>query len=287
MEIYKIKNKDCELEIYGGLIKSIKIIIGSNKYEILGYDPENYVSAFIMAPWANRIKNGKFDCNKGSYDFSVDNPFQIKHAIHGTVVYSEWKLEEMSDEVISITTKLSKPWPYKGIVRFKISLGNRKINNELAIINEDSEVMPYSIGWHPWFKRRLSKGELKIKFDAKYKWELIDGIPSSKKIHSEEISMFAKGFTPKPGTLDDCYRISQNSDVCIVWPELTLKINSSNECGHLMVYTPSSPNSDLLCVEPQTATINTFQLDQEQVDDTGVLYVNPGESYRNFTEWSW
>ena len=99
--------------------------------------------------------------------------------------------------------------------------------------------------------------------------------------------MFAKGFTPKPGTLDDCYRINHNSDVCLVWPELTLKINSSNECGHLMVYTPSSPNSDLLCVEPQTATINPFQLDQEQIDDTGVLYVNPGESYKNFTEWSW
>ena len=91
----------------------------------------------------------------------------------------------------------------------------------------------------------------------------------------------------RPGTLDECYRINEKSLVYLVWPELTLKINSTNECGHLIVYTPSGPNSDLVCVEPQTATINPFQLNEKNVTDTGVLYVNPGESYKIFTEWSW
>ena len=287
MKSYKLENEYCELEISNGIIISIKIKINSEKYEILGYDPKNYVSSFIMAPWANRIKDGKFNSNKGKYDFSTNNPFKIKHAIHGTVMFSEWKLENHSEKEILIKTNLSDPWPYKGSVKFKISLLGKKIKNELTITNEDTDIMPFSLGWHPWFKRKLKKEDLNIKFDAKYKWELVDSIPSSKKINSDEIPMFLEGFTPQPGTLDDCYRINKGSPVYLKWPEITLKINSSPECSHLMIYTPIDQNSGLICVEPQTATINAFQLFEDKVDDTGVLFVNSNESKNIFTEWSW
>jgi len=287
MEIHKIKNEDCEIEVYRGSIKSIKILIGSNKYEILGYDAKNRVSSFIMAPWANRINEGKFKCAKGNFDLLEKNPFDFKHAIHGTAMFSEWTLNKASENYISISTNLNKPWPYKGNVTFAISLNDQSIKQELSILNKDSDVMPFSMGWHPWFKRNLKDEGVKIKFDAKYKWETKNEIPTSSKLDSNEIKYFFKGYSPEPGTLDECYRIKEKSLVYLVWPELTLKINSSNECGHLMVYTPSGPNSDLVCVEPQTATINPFQLNEKNVTDTGVLYVNPGESYKIFTEWSW
>ena len=53
------------------------------------------------------------------------------------------------------------------------------------------------------------------------------------------------------------------------------------------MYTPPEPNSNLICVEPQSATINSFQLEQESISDTGILYVEPKKEYSISTEWSW
>jgi hypothetical protein len=54
-----------------------------------------------------------------------------------------------------------------------------------------------------------------------------------------------------------------------------------------MVYTPSGPLSNLLCVEPQTATINCFQLNDDAIEDTGILFLSPNNKHTIFTEWSW
>ena len=68
-------------------------------------------------------------------------------------------------------TNLSEPWPFKGNLKSKISIGEKYITQKLTIFNDDNEIMPFSMGWHPWFKRTLSSGEIEIKFDSQYKWE--------------------------------------------------------------------------------------------------------------------
>ena len=288
MKSISIKNNYSEVEILGCFLKSFKVNSGSNKYELLGYDEKNHAMSFIMAPWANRIKDGKLECSKGVFDLLASNPFEIQHAIHGTAIFSDWDLDESSESSVLISTKLSEPWPYKGKVELKIYLDGPSLRQELLITNFDSEIMPFSMGWHPWFNKYLGLEEVEIIFDAEYKWETTsDSIPTSKKIVTDEIVDAQNGFSPKPGTLNECYRLKDKTSAYLKWPELTLKIQSSDECGHLMVYTPDKPLSNLICVEPQTATINPFQLYDDSVDDTGVLFVEPGKNYLISTNWSW
>ena len=109
----------------------------------------------------------------------------------------------------------------KGNLKSKISIGEKYITQKLTIFNDDNEIMPFSMGWHPWFKRTLSSGEIEIKFDSQYKWEISDELPTSKKIKSSEIDKFKNGYSPAPETLDDCYRIKDGSNVLLKWPELT------------------------------------------------------------------
>ena len=40
-------------------------------------------------------------------------------------------------------------------------------------------------------------------------------------------------------------------------------------------------------VEPQTSTINSFQLEEEGYDDNGTLFLSPKERKTIFTEWEW
>ena len=288
MKTLTIKNSCSEVEIFGCFLKSFKVFSNTKKYELLGYDKKNHAVSFVMAPWANRIKNGKFDCTKGNFNLLASNPFVIQHAIHGTAIFSEWNLVNAKDTSVVISTDLADPWPFKGKVELKIYLDGASLNQELLITNNDTEIMPFSMGWHPWFNKYLGTEEVELIFDAKYKWETTsDDIPTSKKVITDEILKAKKGFSPKPGTLNECYRLQDKTNAYLKWPELTLKIQSSSECGHLMVYTPNNPLDHLLCVEPQTATINCFQLNDNSVDDTGILFVEPGKNHLISTNWSW
>ena len=286
-EIHKIKNDLAEVEIYGSAMKSLKIFKDSREYNVLGFDEQKHAFSFIMAPWVNRIKDGKFSCAKGDFDLSSSNPFGIPHPIHGTVLTANWKVIHKSSHSISISTDLRSPWPYSGSVLSKVSLNDNSIKQELIIKNEDEHIMPFSMGWHPWFNRKIGSAELSLIFNGNYLWKANGQIPNSEKIRPPLLDQAVRGFSPKPGTLDDCYRITDNSSVSLCWPELTLEMNSSRECGHLVVYTPPEPLADLICVEPQTSTVNCFQLHEKSVSDTGILFVEPDHDYSIFTEWVW
>ena len=278
MEILKINNKNSEVEVLNNNLKSLTITKNENQYNLIAFDPGNYVSSFIMAPWVNRIKNGKFKCEKGEFNLLQDHPLarNFKHAIHGTMLFAE------------LSSKILKPWPFDGEINSKFTLFKNKLLQELTIINNDKSVMPFSMGWHPWFNRSLGSNDLSVEFDSKFKWKIENEIPTSEKLISDEILKFKKGYSPDIGSLDDCYRINNKSVVKLEWPELSLKINSSNECSHLTVYTPPRGiNENYICVEPQTSTINSFQLEEEGVDDNGTLFLSPKERKTIFTEWEW
>ena len=65
MEVLKINNKNSEVEVLNNNLKSLTVTKNENQYNLIAFDPDNFASSFIMAPWVNRIKNGKFKCEKG------------------------------------------------------------------------------------------------------------------------------------------------------------------------------------------------------------------------------
>tara|TARA_B100000941_G_scaffold286313_1_gene259642 strand:- start:1655 stop:2530 length:876 start_codon:yes stop_codon:yes gene_type:complete len=290
METLKIKNKNCEVEVLNNNLKSLNVTKNDIEYKLIAFDPNNYVISFIMAPWVNRIEDGKFECEKGVFNLLDNHPLgrNFNHAIHGTMLFAEWDLINHEENYIELSSSVLKPWPFKSQIKSRFKLLENKLRQELTIINHDNYVMPYSLGWHPWFNRSLGSEDLVIKFDSDFKWEIKNEIPTSKKIISDEISKFKKGYAPGIDTLDDCYKLKSNSKVILKWPEINLNINSSKECRHLTVYTPPPGiNENYICVEPQTSTINSFQLENKKIEENGTLFLIPSESKTIFTEWEW
>ena len=72
METLKIKNKNCEVEVLNNNLKSLNVTKNDIEYKLIAFDPNNYVISFIMAPWVNRIEDGKFECEKGVFNL-LDN----------------------------------------------------------------------------------------------------------------------------------------------------------------------------------------------------------------------
>lgn len=186
--------------------------------------------SFPMAPYAGRIRDATLAFDGRTYHLPVRLP---PHAIHGTVLDRRWRVVGEG----TIATELGPDWPFAGLVvqRFELAAGALACWLELHA----EEPMPASIGWHPWFRRRLTgvPGELELDLDAAAMYERDEtGIATTRRV------------TPPPGPWDDCFTDLRRPPV-LRWPGF-LELTIESDCPDWVVYTAPE---DALCVEPQTA----------------------------------
>ena len=91
----------------GGRIVALKVD-GLDLLVTQDVDGHNF-GCFPMAPWAGRVRHGRFDFEARRYQLPLNNP---PHAIHGTARDHPW--QEDGEGVISAS--LGPPWPFGGRV---------------------------------------------------------------------------------------------------------------------------------------------------------------------------
>jgi aldose 1-epimerase len=104
---------------------------------------------------------------------------------------------------------------------------------------------PASVGWHPWFRRDLERGEeLELEFAAASMYECgVEGIPTGRLI------------PPSARPWDDCFTDLERPPV-LTWPgALQLTIESPET--HCVVY---DEPEHAICVEPMTGPPNALNL---------------------------
>ena len=224
---------------HGGRLRSLRVD-GLELLRAQQTDPMAW-GCFPMAPWAGRIRRGRFDFDGRSCRLPVNLP---PHAIHGTVFTRRW-----DDD---LTIDLGGDWPWPGRVVQHVELLPDALHLRLEV-HADGPPFPASCGWHPWFRRRLATGgDAQLSFDAGAMWVRdADGIPSGELVD------------PPPGPWDDCFTDLRGSPR-IEWPgALTLTVESA--CPHVVVF---DEPVDALCVEPQTHPPDALNL--------GAATVEPG-----------
>ncbi len=188
--------------------------------------------SFPMAPYAGRIRDASFTFEGERYALPVVDP---PHAMHGTTYDRPWQLVGPD----SIATDLGPGWPFRGRVtqRFELAPDHLRCRMELHA----DEPMPASIGWHPWFVRRLegapAGSDLELGFDAgaMYRRDAA-GIATAELV------------PPPAGPWDDCFTDLRQSPT-LRWPGI-LGLTIESDCPAWVVFTFPE---DALCVEPQTA----------------------------------
>ncbi|MEZ5407163.1 MAG: hypothetical protein R2761_04000 [Acidimicrobiales bacterium] len=252
-----------------------ELLIGSGAVPGAGPDGPEPIAwgLYPMAPWAGRIRHGRFSSGGVEHRLPLTLP---PHAIHGTAYTSaDWRVagggtrsadgltasadgltasadglsagadglsagaDGLSARTVEIAVELGDPWPWPARVEQRIGLGPDRLRLELTLANHappGSAPMPASIGWHPWFRRRVAGAEAQLRFPAASMFELDpDGIPTGRLV------------PPPPGPWDDCFTDLAGPPV-IAWPgvaELTL----TSSCRCWVVY---DRPAHALCVEPQT-----------------------------------
>ncbi len=240
--------------VAGGRLASL-VVDGRELLKTSGDGPIAWGS-FPMAPFAGRVRDGILRFDGVEHRLPLGLP---PHAIHGTVLERPWTL---SGET-TITTDLGPDWPYRGRAVQRFALGADVLTCRLEL--HADEPMPGSIGWHPYFMRRLDgvDGELELDLDA-----------GAMLVRDAAGIATVQAVPPGPGPWDDCF-IDLRRPPVVRWPGF-LELTIESDCSAWVVYTVPE---DAICVEPQTAPPDAVNTDP--------TIVEPGRPLIAEMTWRW
>ena len=275
----------------GAALRSISIKKNGSTYELLAgreneHDPTLLPSgsgSFIMAPWVNRIRDGRLVAPDGVHELPVNAP---PHAMHGLVRERVWRVRSTDATSIEMAIELAEPWPYKSRVEYSISLDGRKLLQTMKLIASPGETRPFpgGLGWHPWFNRSLGTDEANVQADVASQWHLDDTMTAlGPRSDTDLVERLNKGTHFDIDEVDGCFLARRGAKAVLSWPELTLTMTSSETVTHLMFYSPEHA----ICVEPQTSTIDAARLDERGIPDTGHVLGDRSYPLVATTTWSW
>lgn len=236
-----------------------------------------------LTPFANRIKGGKYRFNGKNYQFPVNQMGQ--HAIHGFLYDKGLHLTHQAATETSAMITLNyehngktEGYPFKFYLKMTYSLnrkGEFKCTTEFQ--NIDNQAIPFSDGWHPYFKMNSSIENLYLAIPAKFVTKV------DKQLIPTGLRIPAKAYTRlhKIGqmTYDTSFQLASVDHVAVTGiydPETDICIQIWQETGkgkynYLQVFIPPSRAS--IAIEPMSSNVNAFN------NEDGLIVLQPREMF--------
>lgn len=235
----------------------------------LTYD--NIYTSAILFPFANRIKDGRYDFEGKTYQFDV-NEKALNNALHGLVYNKTFELisQETSEEYASVTliydeVKTTLGFPYTYSIKLEYVLTENTLDLNVEIKNTGSKTFPFTIGWHPYFlSSNLYDSQVDFNSDKKIIFDernITIGVNDFKKNGNFEIL---------DKFLDDCF-VLNSKEIVFNTPKYNLELSTSEKDSFLQLYTP--PHKNTIAIEPTTGVSDSFN------NGIGLKTLQPNETY--------
>ncbi len=243
------------VDLDGGKLASMRV--GDLELLVTDGTKSSRWGSFPMVPWCGRLAHGKLAWEGTVHQLPVTSP---PHANHGRGYLQPWTRVDDT----TIRTDLGEPWPFGGHVIQRFEIVERALTITLEV-HADSRAFPAMVGWHPWFRRRLARGEsAELDFEA-----------SSTYVTNDEMIPTGLLVPPPAGPWDHCFTGFFETPT-IRWPgALTLDLTSTLD--HWVIF--NRPD-DSLCVEPQSGPPNEPNMPDARC-------AKPGEPVRGSMTWYW
>jgi aldose 1-epimerase len=212
------------------------------------------MGCFPLAPFSNRIADGRFNWASKSYQLPMNAPPE-PHAHHGIGWQSPWQVVKLTDHtaVLSLENSDLDKWPWPFGVRQEIDLGQDRLAIVLTLTNLGSVDMPGGLGIHPFF---ASKSAV-LHFPAATIWD-----NDARKIPIFERRVAGKYDFTIARTIDgqdiDNVYSDWTGQAEIAWQEQRHQIRLSADVGASVLYIPK--DGDFLCLEPVSHITNAINM---------------------------
>lgn len=223
-------------------------------------DASTMHGSFVMAPYAGRIRDGRFSVGGRDVQLPLSLP---PHAAHGLVLDRPWTLLERNESSATLMCVLDERWPGDGRVVQQLTLTEAELVQEVRV-EADAGEFPASVGWHPWFRRHLAHAApAGIELHA-----------AAMLVRDADYITTRRRMAIPPGPWDDCF-VDVSWPVTLDWPGL-VRLEISADTRFVVVFDEGDVS---ICVEPQTSPPDALNHDAS--------VVRPGRPLRARMEWRW
>lgn len=253
--------------------------------------PETQMRAasWLMLPYSNRIRDGKFTFEGREYVLANAK----NHAIHGDVRNRPWKVVEQAPNRLVLefdsATVADFNWPWPILARVEIEADGDRLVQRLKLENRGDTTMPAGFGWHPYFRRWLSRdGEpVELQFHVTrvhpdgsangLPTDKADGLPDGPSVPLPPELDFSTSRPLGDLRLDACFG-GFDGRAEIGWPEsgVRLFMECSPNVTHLICFAPA--DRPLVAVEPVANATDGVNLLATGAEDSGVIPLPAGKT---------
>jgi aldose 1-epimerase len=105
----------------------------------------------ILAPWPNRIKDGKYSFNKKDYQLPI-NEVSKNNSLHGLVANYQWEVLFQSESKVVLQYLLNQPDIYPGKLQLQVSYEIIEQGVEISVLSENVGELsaPYGVSIHTY-----------------------------------------------------------------------------------------------------------------------------------------
>ena len=257
-----------------------------------GAGRRSFRGSFFLAPWSNRLANASFEFDGEEHSLRVSSGDGT--AIHGDVRARPWQVDgDVGHFVAHLDSAdhASFNFPYHLAFTQTVELNGDRLTTTAEIVNRDVRRAPVGLGFHPYFRRRLTERDrdLFLRIPASTYYPLENSLPSSPP-QPVDCARDLRQLQPLGDrALDDCVSGFEDRVMRLIWPGtgLEARIEVDETLGHAILFAPDDAEgqpSDFIAIEPVTNVNDGFNLLARGQEGTGVRILEPGESLRS--EWS-
>jgi aldose 1-epimerase len=217
----------------------------------------------VLAPWPNRLRDGKYELNRTSYQF--ENLDAQQNLNHGLVGDREFEVVEQGESLVSLGYEFgSDPgYPFRVDLTVRYELAESELLVTALALNNEHQATPFAIGFHPYFL----VGEA-FELTGDFSQHVLT---DERMLPSGAEQVYGLRYTGGP--MDDCYFGSDS--VLLKTAETSIEIRLGENMSHFMFYRPGLDIGDsMLAIEPMSSAANIF------ADDIESVLLQPGELRR-------
>ncbi|CAB4548239.1 unannotated protein [freshwater metagenome] len=106
----------------------------------------------ILAPWPNRIKDGKYQFDGLKYQLPI-NEISRSNSLHGLVAHVDWQINEQAQNKLKLKYTLDLPniYPGKLLLTVYYEINNNCLSVKISSKNIGSQSAPYGVSIHTYF----------------------------------------------------------------------------------------------------------------------------------------
>ena len=278
----------------GGAVAFGRIRYGGTWVDVMRpTDPANYgtwrqTSSYILIPWSNRIRDGKFAFRGETYQLNVN--WADGTAIHGDTQHRAWQVVIAEDDYLRLAFNSADVddmnFPFQFTAEMEYRAYDDTFETTLFLKNTDTRAFPAGMGHHPFFLRApggdANLAQLQIPAHKNYVLE--EMMPTSGKpvpIVPELDFREMRSLSTVNHLIDDLLTDRDNHQPArILYPawNVELEMHSDRIFKHYVLYVPQEAERPYFALEPVTNANDGFNLFAQGAHQTGVVVLEPNSA---------